>query len=100
MRPCVVLPCFFSDGSFEDHVRTIARLGYDACEIYDWRSLNFESAVRALSDSGRFSEEEREGAKEVLSAAAMTYVAALAVTLAQILRLLLIVASASGRRRD
>ena len=36
----------------------------------------------------------------VLSAAAMTYVAALAVTLAQILRLLLIVAQASGRRRD
>ena len=57
-------------------------------------------AVRALSDSGRFSEEDRDGAKEVLSAAAMTYVAALAVTLAQILRLLLIVASASGRRRD
>lgn len=52
MRPCVVLPCFFSDGSFEDHVRTIARLGYDACEIYDWRSLNFEGAVRALSDAG------------------------------------------------
>ncbi len=52
MRPCVVLPCFFSYGSFEDHVRTIARLGYDACEIYDWRSLNFESAVRALSDTG------------------------------------------------
>lgn len=52
MRPCVVLPCFFSDGNFEDHVKTIARLGYDACEIYDWRSLNFESAKRALRDNG------------------------------------------------
>lgn len=52
MRPCVVLPCFFSYGGFEDHVKTIARLGYDACEIYDWRNLNFESAKRALSDAG------------------------------------------------
>ena len=40
------------------------------------------------------------GSRRVLTAAAMTYVAALAVTLAQLLRLLIIVANASGRRRD
>lgn len=57
-------------------------------------------AMVALSESGSFSEDEQRGARKVLSAAAMTYVAALAVSLAQILRLLLIVAQASGRRRD
>ena len=37
------------------------------------------------------------GARKTLSAAAMTYVAALAVSLAQLLRLLILV---GGRRRD
>ena len=42
-----------------------------------------------------FTPEEQKGAKKVLSAAALTYVAALAVSLTQFLRLLMIV----GRRR-
>ena len=57
-------------------------------------------ARAALSVSGRFEQEEQQGARRVLTAAAMTYVAALAVSLAQVLRFLLIVANASGRRRD
>lgn len=57
-------------------------------------------AMTALHASGSFTKEEEQGARRVLSAAAMTYVAALAVTLAQLLRLLLIVANAAGRRRD
>lgn len=57
-------------------------------------------AMEAIRASGSFTSEEERGARRVLTAAAMTYVAALAVTLAQILRLLLVVASASGRRRD
>ncbi len=57
-------------------------------------------AMAALADSGSFTPEEERGARRVLTAAALTYVAALAVSLAQILRLLLIVANASGRRRD
>jgi Zn-dependent membrane protease YugP len=57
-------------------------------------------AMEAIRDSGAFTTEEERGARRVLTAAAMTYVAALAVTLAQILRLLIIVANASGRRRD
>ena len=40
--------------------------------------------------------EEFSGAKQVLSAAALTYVAALLVSLAQLLRLLILF----GRRRD
>ena len=41
-----------------------------------------------------------KGAEKVLSAAAMTYVAALAVTVMQLLRLLIIVASSTGKRKN
>jgi Zn-dependent membrane protease YugP len=53
-------------------------------------------AMEALEGSGSFSEEERTASRRVLSAAAMTYVAALAVSLANLLRLVRIV---GGRRR-
>lgn len=54
-------------------------------------------AVQALQADGRLSEQELAGVKKVLTAAALTYVAALLVSMAQLLRLLLIVGS---RRRD
>lgn len=47
-------------------------------------------AVKAMETSHILYEDELKGAKKVLSAAAMTYVAATAVALAQVLRLLLI----------
>lgn len=56
-------------------------------------------AMKALASEGILEKSELQGAKKVLSAAAMTYVAALAVAFAQLLRLLLIVAS-NTRRRD
>lgn len=46
-------------------------------------------AVRAIEHQGLLHGEELEGAKRVLSAAAMTYVAALALSLMQLLRFLL-----------
>jgi Zn-dependent membrane protease YugP len=55
-------------------------------------------ALKSLENSGRFSNEELDGAKKVLRAAALTYVAALAVSVAQLLRLLAII-SGSGRRK-
>ena len=55
-------------------------------------------ALDAISSSGILSRDELGGAKRVLSAAAMTYVAALAVSLMQLLRLLLIVGGSSRRR--
>ncbi len=54
-------------------------------------------AVKALGN-GYLDEEELKGTKKVLSAAAMTYLAALFVSLASLLRLVLIV-SGNGRRR-
>lgn len=56
-------------------------------------------AVVTISGCGRFSDEEVKEAKKVLRAAAMTYVAALAVSLATLLRYLIIFASVSGRKR-
>lgn len=56
-------------------------------------------AVKSLESSGMLSSEELSGTKKVLRAAAMTYVAAFAVSLAQLLRLILI-ASGNNRRRD
>ena len=55
-------------------------------------------ALQTLEGSHMLDEDELIGARKVLSAAAMTYVAALAVSLAQLLRLLLIF-SGNGRRR-
>ena len=56
-------------------------------------------ALKAMEDSRRFNEEELKASKKVLSAAALTYVAALATSLAQILRLL-VIAGGSKNRRD
>ena len=56
-------------------------------------------ALETLSNSGYLYEEEITGARKVLTAAAMTYVAALATSLASLLRLILIASGASGRRR-
>lgn len=54
-------------------------------------------AIAALADGGYLTEEELPGARKTLSAAAMTYVAAFAVSLAQLLRLVLLF---GGRRDD
>ena len=56
-------------------------------------------AVAAIEDCGMLNEEETDGAKKVLSAAALTYVAALFVSVMQLLRLLAIVSRSSNRRR-
>ena len=55
-------------------------------------------AMRCLSYSGTMNEAELKGSRQVLTAAAMTYVAALAVGLLSVLRLLVIAGSHSRRR--
>lgn len=47
-------------------------------------------AIRAIEEYGMLSAEEIKGAKKTLQAAALTYIAAAAVTLAQLLRLILL----------
>ena len=54
-------------------------------------------ALRMLETTGILSREENAGAKKVLTAAALTYVAALASSVLQLLRLIIL---AGGRNRD
>lgn len=56
-------------------------------------------AVQTIDSAGLLTEEEQRGAKKTLRAAAMTYVAATAVALSQLLRLLVIFGG-NRRRRD
>lgn len=57
-------------------------------------------ALEAIDQAELLTQDERNGAKKTLSAAAMTYVAALAVSLAQLLRLILLFGGRSNRRRN
>lgn len=58
-------------------------------------------ALRALRADGRYTEEELAGAKKVLTAAALTYLAALAGSILQLIRLMLIAGSrTNSNRRD
>ena len=54
-------------------------------------------AMQAIEQANLLTEEEQRGARKTLTAAALTYVAATAVALAQLLRLILLF---GGRRRD
>lgn len=54
-------------------------------------------ALRAIEDTQLLTEDEQKGARKTLTAAAMTYVAAVAVAAAQLLRLILLF---GGRRRN
>lgn len=56
-------------------------------------------AMQAIEDGQLLTEEEQKGAKKTLSAAAMTYVAATAVSLAQMIRLLAMFGGRGRRRR-
>ena len=56
-------------------------------------------AMTALRECGWYSDSELAGSKRVLKAAAMTYVAALATSAIQLLRVLLYVMRVAGNRR-
>ena len=103
--PLIVLGIFLS--YFGEQYSIIAYIGvalFALCVVFQLVTLPTEfnasrRAIRAISDGGILYEDEVKGAKKVLFAAAMTYVAALAVTVMQLLRLVLIVVG-SQRRRD
>ena len=57
------------------------------------------SYMQAIETAGLLTEEEQRGARKTLTAAALTYVAATAVALAQVIRLLVLFGGRS-RRRD
>ena len=57
-------------------------------------------ALRAIESGELLTQEEQKGAKKTLTAAAMTYVAATAVSLAQLMRLILIFGGRGRRSND
>lgn len=57
-------------------------------------------AMQAIANGELLTGEEQKGARKTLTAAAMTYVAALAVALAQLLRLIVIFGGGGRRRND
>lgn len=74
---------------------------YSLCVLFQLVTLPTEfnasrRAVAAIERCGLLLPEEQQGAKKVLKAAALTYVAALSASLAQLLRLIIIV---GGRQR-
>ena len=97
---CMALPSLAYLSDFFYYVAVFGVLCFGMCVVFQLITLPTEynasrRALKAIEDTSLLTEEERKGAKKVLSAAALTYVAALAVSLTQFLRLLMIV----GRRR-
>lgn len=103
--PLILLGMVFS--TFSPHLAMIAYIGV-ACfalsTIFQLITLPVEfnasrRAIGAIEASDMLTHDEIIGSKKVLSAAALTYVAALAVSLMQLIRLLLVVGNRSNRRR-
>lgn len=100
--PLVILGIIMS--YYAESFITIAYIGivfFTVCVIFQLVTLPVEfnashRALLAIEGQGMLSDSELKGSRKVLSAAAMTYVAALAVSLAQLLRLLMLVGG--GRR--
>lgn len=102
--PLILLGLIFS--SFGRTFIYIAYIGvacYGLCTLFQLLTLPTEfnasrRAMAAIEKSGILCESELKGAGKVLSAAAMTYVAALAVSIMQLLHLLIIVGGGNRRR--
>ena len=90
------LEFFLPYREFLYYVAMAGVLGFGLTVVFQLVTLPTEynasnRALKAIESSGLFTPEEQKGAKKVLSAAALTYVAALALSLGQFLRLFLMV---------
>ena len=100
----LLLPGLRIFAPYTEFFNLIAWIGvacYSLCVLFQLVTLPTEfnasrRAVTALERCGLLLPEEQQGAKKVLKAAALTYVAALSASLAQLLRLIIIV---GGRQR-
>lgn len=102
--PLFVLGLVFSGLSlFGDYLMFAGILLFSLTVFFQLVTLPVEfnasrRAMRCLSGSGTMDKEELRAARKVLTAAALTYVASLAVGLLSLLRLLIIAGSSSRRR--
>lgn len=100
----LLLPGLRIFAPYTEFFNLIAWIGvacYSLCVLFQLVTLPTEfnasrRAVAAIERCGLLLPEEQQGAKKVLTAAALTYVAALSASLAQLLRLIIIV---GGRQR-
>lgn len=99
----IFLELFIENPAFGDWFITLGIVAYSLATVFSLITLPVEfnasrRAVRMLSDSNALDKEELAGAKKVLTAAAMTYVASMLVSLLYLLRFILIVSR--FRRRN
>ena len=90
-------------GSFSDTLVYLGIAAFGMSLVFQIVTLPVEfnasrRAMQAIESANLLTEEEQRGARKTLTAAALTYVAATAVALAQLLRLLML--SGNRRRRD
>ncbi|MBP3684290.1 MAG: zinc metallopeptidase [Oscillospiraceae bacterium] len=102
--PLILAGILFSAmGAFSDTLVYLGIAAFGLSLVFQLVTLPVEfnasrRAIQTIEDTGLLTEEEQRGAKKTLKAAAMTYVAATAVALAQLLRLIAIFGR--GRRRN
>ena len=101
--PLILIGLLFSAlGSFSDTLIYLGIACFGLSLAFQLVTLPVEfnasrRALHAIEDGGLLTEEEQKGARKTLTAAALTYVAATAVALAQLLRLITLF---GGRRRN
>ena len=99
--PLILLGLFFNS-QMSQALLNLGILAFSLAVLFQIVTLPVEfnassRALKMLESTGILSREENKGAKKVLTAAALTYVAALASSILQLLRLIIL---SGGRRRD
>lgn len=102
--PLILIWLLFSSFSYGFYIALAGVICFATATIFQLVTLpvEFNASRRALSvleSEGIVSSDEKSGVRKVLWAAAMTYVAALFVSLANLLRILIIVMGGRNRRR-
>ena len=101
----VLLSFFVKNPNTADVIIAIGIALYSLSTLFALVTLPVEfdasrRAMRMLAETGVMNDDELRKTRKVLTAAAMTYVASLLVSLLYLLRFILIVGSAKSRRRD
>lgn len=101
--PLIILGLIFA-GHIGTYLVYAGIIAFMLCTFFQLITLPTEfnaskRALKSIREYGILDSDELGGAKKVLSAAAMTYVAALAVSLTQLLRLLIIAGGRNNRRK-
>ena len=99
----IFLEFFIQTPTFGDLFITLAIVSYSLATVFSLITLPVEfnasrRAIRMLEESGALDKEELSGAKKVLTAASMTYVASMLTSLLYLLRFILI--ASRFRRRN